>query len=150
MKRSSPPWPSRVSSRPKILSPSSLPLMVSGSSVLAQESNPAVQSMVAANDPAVAHLPYGITFRMPRTRAVVLRGSRLVGVEQYIPEALRERKQLIVLLVKTISLGKSQEDRRAEIQTTYRFGPPPAEFPASDAESVEGLSMPSLKNGSRS
>jgi hypothetical protein len=57
-----------------------------------------------------------------------------------------ERKQLVGLLVESISLGKRQEDGRSEIQITYRFGPPPD----SEAESGGDLSMPHLKNGSRS
>jgi hypothetical protein len=40
--------------------------------------------------------------------------------------AFRERKQLVGLLVKSVSLGKRQDDGRAEIQITYRFGPPRA------------------------
>jgi hypothetical protein len=54
------------------------------------------------------------------------------------------RLRLVGLLVELISLGRSQQEGRAEVQVTYRFGPPPA----SDAES--DLSMPGLKNGSRS
>jgi site-specific DNA recombinase len=71
---------------------------------------------------------------------------RLVEVEQDTPEAFGERKQLVRLLVKSISLGKRRDDGRAEIQITYRFGPPPP----SEGESVEGLSMLHFKNGSLS
>ena len=60
------------------------------------------------------------------------------------PEGFEKRKQLIGLLVESISLGRSQQEGRAEVRITYRFGPPPAP----DAES--DLSMPGLKNGSRS
>jgi hypothetical protein len=70
----------------------------------------------------------------------------LVEVEEDAPEALGERKQLVGLLVESISLGKSQQEGRAEVQITYRFGPPPA----SDSASEEDLSMPVVKNGSRS
>ena len=57
--------------------------------------------------------------------------------------SVRKRKQLVGLPVESISLGKRQEDNRAEIQITYRFGPPPA----SEGGCVEGLSMPVLKKG---
>jgi hypothetical protein len=68
-------------------------------------------------------------------------------LEEDTPEGLFEkRKQLVGLLVESISLDKSQQERRAEVQITYRFGPPPAS--ASEAE--EDLSMPGFKNGRRS
>ena len=70
--------------------------------------------------------------------------QRLVEVERDTPEAFRERKQLVDLLVESISVGK-QDDGRAEIQITYRFGPPPV----SDV-SEEALSMVHRKNGSLS
>ena len=72
--------------------------------------------------------------------------KRLEEVEEDTPEGFEKRKQLVGLLVESISLGKSQQEGRAEVQITYRFGPPPA----SDAESEEDLSMPVVKNGSRS
>ena len=72
-------------------------------------------------------------------------GWRLDEIEEDTPEGFEKRKQLIGLLVKSISLGKSQQEGRAEVQITYRFGPPPA----SDAESG-GSFMPDLKNGRRS
>jgi site-specific DNA recombinase len=72
--------------------------------------------------------------------------KRLVEVEEDTPEGFEKRKQLVGLLVESISLGKSQQEGRAEVQITYRFGPPPA----SDTESGEDLSMPVVKNGSRS
>src|SRR5215216_4842046 len=72
--------------------------------------------------------------------------QRLDEVEDDTPEGFEKRKQLVGLLVESISLGKSQQQEgRAEVQITYRFGPPPA----SDTESDE-LSMPVVKNGSRS
>jgi site-specific DNA recombinase len=72
--------------------------------------------------------------------------QRLEEVEDDTPEGFEKRKQLVGLLVESISLGKSQQQEgRAEVQITYRFGPPPA----SDTESDE-LSMPVVKNGSRS
>jgi hypothetical protein len=64
-----------------------------------------------------------------------------------LPETLTSiERRLVRLLVESISLGKGQQDGRAEIQITYRFGPPPA----SDAESIEDSSMSVFKNGSRS
>jgi hypothetical protein len=71
--------------------------------------------------------------------------KRLDEVEEDTPEWFEKRKQLVGLLVESISLGKSQQEGRAEVQITYRFGPPPV----SDTESDE-LSMPVVKNGSRS
>jgi|SRR5215210_141390 len=76
---------------------------------------------------------------------VSLRRS-LDEVEEDTPEAFGKRKQLVGLLVESISLGRSQESGRAEVRVTYRFGPPPAP----DAESYSGSSMPGFKNGSRS
>jgi hypothetical protein len=67
-------------------------------------------------------------------------------IEEDTPEAFGKRKQLVGLLVESISLGKSQQEGRAEVQITYRFGPPPA----SDSASEEDLSMSVVKNGSRS
>ena len=72
-------------------------------------------------------------------------GRRLAEVEEDTPEGFEKRKQLVGLLVESISLGRSQQEGRAEVQITYRFGPPSA----SDAES-EDLSMPHFKNGNRS
>jgi seryl-tRNA synthetase len=71
---------------------------------------------------------------------------RLAEIEDDTPEAFGKRKQLVRLLVESISLGKRQQDDRAETQITYRFEPPPA----SDAESVEDSSMSVLKKGSLS
>jgi site-specific DNA recombinase len=71
---------------------------------------------------------------------------RLAEVEEDTPEGFEKRKQLVGQLVESISLGKSQQERgRAEVQATYRFGPPSVSASESD-----DLSMPGLKNGSRS
>ena len=70
---------------------------------------------------------------------------RLAEVEEDTPEGFEKRKQLVGLLVESISLGRSQQEGRAEVQITYRFGPPPG----SDGE-TDGLSMPHFKNGNRS
>jgi site-specific DNA recombinase len=72
--------------------------------------------------------------------------QRLDEVEDDTPEGFEKRKQLVGLLVESISLGKSHQEGRAEVQVTYRFGSPPD----SDTESEEDLSMPVVKNGSRS
>jgi site-specific DNA recombinase len=72
--------------------------------------------------------------------------KRLDEVEENTPEGFEKRKQLVGLLVESISLGKSQQEGRAEVQITYRFGPPPD----SVSESEEDVSMPVVKNGRRS
>ena len=72
-------------------------------------------------------------------------GRRLDEVEEDTPAGFEKRKQLVGLLVGSISLGKVQEGGRAEVQITYRFGPPPA----SDAEFDDSF-MPGLKNGRES
>ena len=72
--------------------------------------------------------------------------KRLEEVEEDTPEAFSERKRLVGLLVESISLGKRQEDGRAEAQITYRFGPPPD----SEAESASDSSVSGFKKGSRS
>jgi septal ring factor EnvC (AmiA/AmiB activator) len=71
--------------------------------------------------------------------------KRLDEVEEDTPEWFEKRKQLVGLLVESISLGKSQQEGRAEVQITYRFGPPPV----SDTES-DGSFMPGFKNGRES
>jgi hypothetical protein len=84
--------------------------------------------------------------QVPAKRSRPLRHlrRRLDEVEEDTPEGFEKRKQLVRLLVESISLGKSQQEGRAEVQITYRFEPPPA------SSSEEDLSMPGLKNGSRS
>jgi hypothetical protein len=71
--------------------------------------------------------------------------QRLDEVEENTREGFEKCKQLVGLLVESISLGKSQQEGRAEVQITYRFGPPPASGAVS-----EDLSMPVVKKGSRS
>lgn len=69
----------------------------------------------------------------------------LASVEQDTPEGFEQRKQLVGLLVESISLARGQKESHAEIQITYRFGSPP------DSDAKPGsLSMPHFKNGSRS
>src|SRR5918993_3636151 len=72
--------------------------------------------------------------------------QRLEEVEEDTPEGFEKRKQLVGLLVAEVTVGKKPEDGRTEVRITYRFGPPPA----SDSASEEDLSMPVVKNGSRS
>jgi hypothetical protein len=71
-------------------------------------------------------------------------GRRLAEVEEDTPEGFVKRKQLVGLLVESISLGRSQQEGRAEVQITYRFGPPDS------ASEPDGLFVPHFKNGSRS
>ena len=68
---------------------------------------------------------------------------RVVEVEQDTEEAFRERRQLVKLLVDSISVGRRQEDGRAELHVTYRFGPPD-----SSGAPEEGSFVESFKNGS--
>ena len=71
-------------------------------------------------------------------------GRRLDEVEEDTSEGFEKRKQLVGLLVESISLGRSQQEGdRTEVQITYRFGPPP-----DSASESDGLSMPYFKNGS--
>ncbi len=72
-------------------------------------------------------------------------GRRLAEVEEDTPEGFVKRKQLVGLLVESISLGRSQQEGRVEVQKTYRFGPPP-----DSASEPDGLFVPHLKNGNRS
>jgi hypothetical protein len=72
--------------------------------------------------------------------------QRLEDVEEDTPEGFEKRKQLVGLLVESISLGRSQQEGRAEVRITYRFGPPPDAM----SESEEDSSMSVVKNGSRS
>ena len=75
---------------------------------------------------------------------LLLLRRRLAEVEEDTPEAFRERKHLVELLVETVSVGK-QDDGRAEIQVTYRFGPPSV-----SRVSEEALSIVHRKNGKAS
>jgi hypothetical protein len=71
--------------------------------------------------------------------------QRLAEVEEDTEEAFQKRRQLVKLLVASISVGKRQEDGRTEIHVTYRFGPP-----ASSGAPEEGSFVESFKNGSMS
>jgi len=70
-------------------------------------------------------------------------GWRLDEVEEDTLKGFKKRKQLVGLLVEAISLGRSQQEGRPEVQITYRFGPPPD----SDGE-PDALFVPHFKNGS--
>jgi hypothetical protein len=67
--------------------------------------------------------------------------QRLAEVEENTEEAFRERRQLVKLLVASISAGKRQEDGRTEIHVTYRFGPP-----SSSGAPEEGSFVEAFKN----
>ena len=80
------------------------------------------------------------------THAWLLRlRRRLAEIEEDTQEAFRERRQLVKLLVNSISIGKRQEDGRTEIRISYRFGPP-----ASSGAPEEDSSVGGVKNGSLS
>jgi len=72
--------------------------------------------------------------------------QRLGESDEDTPEGLEKRKQLVRLLVESISLGKNQQEGCAEGQITYRFGAPSAP----DTESSSDSSMPVLRNGRES
>jgi hypothetical protein len=68
--------------------------------------------------------------------------ERTVQVERDTEEAFWARRQLVKLLVQSITVGNKHEDGGIEVRINYRFGPP------ADAGGV--LSVAGLKNGSRS
>jgi hypothetical protein len=72
--------------------------------------------------------------------------ERIADVEEDTEEAFRARRQLVKLLVQSITIGKKRENGGIEVRITYRFGPPSPSPAESGAESV----VPGLKNGSRS
>ena len=74
--------------------------------------------------------------------------ERVKEVEEDTPEAFRKRRQLVRLLVQSISAGKRPEDGRTEVQITYRFGPPPGEgYSDGSAGREEDSFVASFKNG---
>ena len=76
---------------------------------------------------------------------------RLAEVEEDTQEAFQERRQLAKLLVSSISVGKRQEDGRAEIRITYRFGPPPGVgYSDGSVDGEEGSFVVDAKNGNLS
>lgn len=70
-------------------------------------------------------------------------------VEGDTPEAFRERRQFVKLLVQSISADKRPEDGRTEVQITYRFGAPPGEgYSSGSAGGEEDSFVDAFKNGS--
>jgi hypothetical protein len=69
-----------------------------------------------------------------------------VEVEEDTEEAFRAGRQLVKLLVQSVTVGKKHEDGGTEVRITYRFGPPSQ----SPAEAGGELSVAGFKNGSRS
>jgi septal ring factor EnvC (AmiA/AmiB activator) len=74
--------------------------------------------------------------------------ERVKEVEGDTPEAFQKRRQLVRLLVQSISADKRPEDGRTEIQITYRFGPPPDEgYSDGSAGGEEDSFVVPLQNG---
>jgi hypothetical protein len=73
--------------------------------------------------------------------------ERIAEVEEDTKGAFRARRQLVKLLVQSITVGKKHEDGGIEVRITYRFGPPSS--PPAEADGAE-VSVAGLKNGSRS
>jgi hypothetical protein len=73
--------------------------------------------------------------------------ERIAEVEEDTEEAFRARRQLVKLLVQSITVGKKHEDGGIEVRITYRFGPPSP--PPGDAGGEEMFTS-GLKNGSLS
>jgi septal ring factor EnvC (AmiA/AmiB activator) len=73
--------------------------------------------------------------------------ERIAEVEEDTEEAFRARRQLVKLLVQSITVGEKREDGSIEVRITYRFGPPPP--PPAEAGGEE-VSVADFKNGSRS
>jgi len=73
--------------------------------------------------------------------------ERIAEVEEDTEEAFRARRQIVKLLVQSITVGKKHEDGGIEVRITYRFGPPsspPGEYGGGE------LSVAGLKNGNLS
>ena len=73
--------------------------------------------------------------------------ERIAEVEKDTEEAFRARRQLVKLLVQSITVGKKHEDGGIEVRITYRFGPP--SLPPAEADPGE-VSVAGFRNGSRS
>ena len=74
--------------------------------------------------------------------------ERLAEVEEDTEDAFRARRQLVKLLVQSITVGKKDEDDGIEVRITYRFGPPSP--PPAEAAGGEESFMAGVKNGSLS
>ena len=72
--------------------------------------------------------------------------ERTAEVEEDTEEAFRARRQLVKLLVQSISVGMKHEDGGVQVWITYRFGPPSPP----PAEAGGGPFVTGFKNGSRS
>jgi hypothetical protein len=72
--------------------------------------------------------------------------ERIAEVEEDTEEVFQARRQLVKLLVQSITVGKKHEDGTIEVRITYRFGPPSSP----PAEAGGELSVAGFKNGSRS
>jgi len=73
--------------------------------------------------------------------------ERIAEIEEDTEEAFRARRQIVKLLVQSITVGKKHEDGGIEVRITYRFGPPsspPGEYGGGE------LSVAGLKNGNLS
>jgi hypothetical protein len=80
---------------------------------------------------------------------VVLR-ERIAEVEEDTGEAFRARRQLVKLLVQSITVGKNNEGC-IEVRITYRFGPPGgASDDSQDILAGDYSSVGSLMNGNLS
>jgi hypothetical protein len=73
--------------------------------------------------------------------------ERIAEVEEDTEEAFRARRQLVKLLVQSITVGEKREDGSIEVRITYRFGPP---SPPPAEAGRGGVSVADFKNGSRS
>jgi site-specific DNA recombinase len=73
--------------------------------------------------------------------------ERIAEVEEDTEEAFRARRQLVKLLVQSITVGEKREDGSIEVRITYRFGPP---FSPPAEAGRGGVSVADFKNGSRS
>jgi hypothetical protein len=73
--------------------------------------------------------------------------ERLVEVEEDTKDAFWARRQLVKLLVQSITVGKKDENGGIEVRKTYRFGPP---SPSPAEAGGEELVVAGFRNGSRS
>jgi hypothetical protein len=70
--------------------------------------------------------------------------ERIAEVEEDTEEAFRVSRQLVKLLVQSITVGKKHEDGGIEVRITYRFGPPPGD---GGLQEEGGSFVGSLMNG---
>jgi site-specific DNA recombinase len=79
--------------------------------------------------------------------------ERIAEVEEDTEEAFRARRQLVKLLVQSITVGKKHEDGGIEVRITYRFGPPSEAATSDDSQgflSEDYSFVGSLMNGNLS